>query len=112
MAGANFISIDQTGLFGTLLAPGIAGFPLRLGPTAFLNKSNSEQFSPVGELRVESSFKVTEKVALKVGWTGMVAGQIARGSTNTAYVLPNFGILNRWEDVFANGVNFGVELNR
>jgi len=44
------------------------------------------QFTPVGEWRFGTEFRVSQAILLRAGYTGMVMGQIARASTNTAYV--------------------------
>jgi hypothetical protein len=72
-------------------------------------------FSPLGELRVNASYQVTRNVGLKVGYTGMVVGNIARGSNTIDYDSINLiGILNdRFkQNLYVNGVSFGVEINR
>jgi hypothetical protein len=42
-------------------------------------------FSPIGEWRFGSEFKVSQAITLHAGYTGMWLGSIARASTNTAY---------------------------
>ena len=112
LAGANFVSATQDGVLGSRIVPGAPNNPYFMGPTSFQNKLNTDKFSPVGELRVESSFYLSRCIALQVGWTGMAAGEIARPSNMVLYQVPTMGILNRDQDIFAQGVNFGIEINR
>ena len=42
-------------------------------------------FSPIGEWRFGSEFKVSQAITLHAGYTGMWLGSIARASTNTTY---------------------------
>ncbi len=42
-------------------------------------------FSPIGEWRFGTEFKVSQAITLHAGYTGMWLGSIARASTNTAY---------------------------
>ena len=112
LAGANFLSVEQNGELGTRMIPGAPNYPYFMGPTTFLHKLNDEKFSPVGELRVETSFYLTKGVALQVGWTGLAAGEVARASNMVLYQVPTMGIVNRDQDIFSQGVNFGVEINR
>ncbi len=42
-------------------------------------------FSPIGEWRFGGRFKVSQAITLHAGYTGMVLGNIARASSNTAY---------------------------
>ncbi len=72
-------------------------------------------FSPMGELRVNSSYTVTSKVSVKVGYTGIVVGGVSRAVNRVDYNSPNLvGITpaNNREIFFINGLNFGVEVNR
>ncbi len=43
-------------------------------------------FTPIGEWRLGTEFRVSQAVLLRAGYTGMWMGQIARASTNTTYV--------------------------
>ncbi len=72
-------------------------------------------FSPLGELRVDVAYNVTRAVGLKVGYTGMVVGNVSRASTSIDYNDPNLiGIRdNNFNEIFfVNGINFGFEINR
>ena len=42
-------------------------------------------FSPIGEWRFGTEFKVSQAITLHAGYTGMWLGSIARASTNTGY---------------------------
>ncbi len=72
-------------------------------------------FSPMGELRVNAAYLVTKSCAIKVGYTGIVAGNVSRASNRVDYNSVNLvGISpdhNR-EIFFSNGLSFGVEFNR
>jgi hypothetical protein len=72
-------------------------------------------FSPLGELRVNVSYQVTRNVGLKVGYTGMVVGNVSRASNTIDYDDINLvGIKHTNFDqlFFVNGLNFGFEINR
>jgi hypothetical protein len=43
-------------------------------------------FTPIGEWRLGTEFRVSEAIRLRAGYTGMWLGSIARASTNTGYV--------------------------
>ena len=42
-------------------------------------------FSPIGEWRFGTQFRVSQAILLRAGYTGMWMSQIARASTNTGY---------------------------
>ena len=54
------------------------------------NATNSAEhrfvFSPIGEWRFGTQFRVSEAIRLHAGYTGMWLGSIARASTNTGYI--------------------------
>jgi hypothetical protein len=72
-------------------------------------------FAPLGELRVNVSWQATRNVGLKVGYTGIVVGNISRASNRIDYDSVNLIGINSTnvnQLFFSNGVNFGVEINR
>jgi len=46
---------------------------------------HSVVFSPIGEWRFGTQYRVTKSILLRAGYTGMWLGSIARASSNTAY---------------------------
>ncbi len=54
------------------------------------NATNSAEhqftFTPIGEWRLGTEFRVSQAILLRAGYTGMWMGQIARASSNTAYI--------------------------
>jgi len=116
-AGFNQQNFHQTGDLGSNLAPpGTATnhLPLSLGPTALEHSDHANEFSPLGELRVELQYQFTRAVKLKVGWNGLWVDGIARASNSVLYKMPDFGLdlSNNRQDVWLTGVTFGVEINR
>jgi hypothetical protein len=112
MAGANFLSIRQTGVIGDHLLNGAPGVPNAFGANEFFHRMSDEQFSPTGELQYETSYLLTSKVSFNVAWVGTVVGGVTRAANTVAYRLPNLGIINREEEIFTHGVIAGIEINR
>jgi hypothetical protein len=72
-------------------------------------------FAPTGELRVNVSYNVTSKVALKVNYTGLVIGNISRASNRIDYSQDRLVTIldeNMRQVFWVNGLGFGVEVNR
>jgi hypothetical protein len=72
-------------------------------------------FAPTGELRVNVSYNVTSKVALKVNYTGLVIGNVSRASNRIDYSQDRLITIldsNIRQLFFSNGLGFGVEVNR
>ncbi len=119
LGAANFQSITQK---------------TKLGDQATVNKSaidanvtipfiglgaNSHQsstvFSPAGEIRFQTVFQLAANVGIKIGYTGLVVGNVARASSRVDYNSVNLiGILPgpAHQIFFANGLNMGIEFNR
>ena len=122
MAGIDSQDIRQYGsVASTLVVPITDSFfspstpyynaPLR---NSFATSLHEYTFTPLGEFRVEGHVQLTQLIALKVGWTGMVMGGIARSADMVNYTLPSLGIKEgaNQQVVFMQGVNVGLEINR
>jgi hypothetical protein len=123
LAAANFQNVQQQTTLGNRIEQIQASLqttegsviPVFMTGFSTKNSANATTFSPVGELRVNVACQVTSNVALKVGYTGMVIGNVTRASNRVSYNGPDLiGITNggTHQTFWANGVNFGVEINR
>jgi hypothetical protein len=110
MFGYNTQDWSQNGRIGDSLIPGAQNRLLYARTTQFNHGLQQQEFSPVAELRVETSYKVSKSVALKAGYTGAFVGNIRRAATSVHYNLPDMGYLEAGtQDFLINGVNFGIE---
>jgi hypothetical protein len=123
LAAANFQNVQQQATLGDRIELISAAdstlvgsiIPSAMTGMATKQSSNATTFSPMGELRVNVALQATSNVALTVGYTGMVIGNITRASNRVSYDGPNLiGITDGGEHqlFFANGLNFGVTVNR
>ncbi len=70
----------------------IQGAPLyvQVYGTGQQNATNTAEhqftFTPIGEWRFGTEFRVSQAILLRAGYTGMWLGQIARASSNTTYI--------------------------
>ncbi len=113
-AGCNFQNFDIFGRLGNGLLPGNQNQPLDLGDTAFHDSDNTTELSLGGELRFALNYQVTQAIQLQAGWTGMYFSGLARAANSIDYRIPDMQVTtrNNDQDVFVQGVTFGVELNR
>lgn len=110
MAGYNRANWNQVGLMGQNLIPGALNSLLYGRPTALDNGLSVNEFSPVGELRVQASYHVTSAFALNIGYTGAAIANIKRAAPSVHYSLPDMGYLDSGtQNLLINGVDFGVE---
>jgi hypothetical protein len=117
LAAANFQNLSQKTLLGDLARFTLSNVSAITDFRGLGSQTHqyTTTFSPVGELRVQTSYQATSNVALKVGYTGLVVGNISRASNRIDYsgvnlisILPtNFN-----QTFWSNGLNFGVEINR
>lgn len=117
MPGVNFQNLRQKSEIATLgpTEPrGTQNEPVNLSRTSSKDVVNDEQFAPVAELRLQTSYIVTRSVAVKFSYNVIAAGGLTRASNRIDYTLPNIGITDspRGEDLFVDGFSLGVEVNR
>ncbi len=109
MAGYNIVDVDQYGIFGEELIPGALNRPANARATASVDGERYDEFSPVGELRAQLQYRLSQSISLQAGYTATFVGNIHRGGEATAWRAPDFGIYDRKGDIFTNGLNLGVE---
>jgi hypothetical protein len=110
MAGYNVANWDQLGLMGEELLPGALNRLLYARSTAFSHEVHTNEFSPVGELRVAASYHITSGFSLNFGYTGAVIGGIKRAATSVHYFLPDMGYTDSGtQNILINGFDLGVE---
>ncbi len=108
--GYNTQNWAQENGIGFELVPGATNRLLYAQPTYSQHGLTFNQFSPVGELRLETAYYLTQAFALKVGYTGMYVGNIKRAATSVRYYLPDMGYRNSGnQELISNGVDFGIE---
>ncbi len=114
LAAANFQNLHLKANFGTDTQQNAGSLPTNFRGLGVDNHVYTTTFSPVGELRVDVAYNVTRSVAVQAGYTGLVVGNISRASNSLNYNAVNLiGIsLNDHQIFFANGLNFGITINR
>jgi len=109
--GYNIQDFDQSGTWGENILPGDLNQSAIAQPTTFASGRRADDFSPLVELRIDSSYQLTRAVALRLGYTAMFIDNISRASQLVEYRLPGFGIGEAGQqDIFINGVNFGFDV--
>jgi hypothetical protein len=95
-------------------ANGAANNPAALTSESFVDGFGNDAFSPTGELRADMILKLSRSWAFKVGYTGLVVGDVSRASPKIVYALPRSSLVDVESDttLISHGVNFGLEYNR
>jgi len=100
---------------------GAPGFLGGTAPNAFnglrayssFARKDEEEFAPVLELRLQSSYQFTRSIAFKIGYTAMFTDGISRGSNTIDYTAIKLGIIeDSKQDLFVQGLSLGIEFNR
>jgi hypothetical protein len=126
MVGYNRQNITQNGLFAeeandptSAYFHGNIGQGLYLTPTSFQNSAFLSEFSPVADLNANVSYAVTRSVSIRLGYSFLWTANIARPVDMVNYQIgtapgQKMGIIaaNNKQDVFIQGWNIGVEMNR
>ena len=108
--GYNITDWQQRYGLGEDLIPGQHNHPLFFNPTNGSHRKQSEEFSPMAEMRVETTFHITRGFAFRLGWTGIFIDNIRRAAQSVRYELPNMGFVNSGtQEIFINGAHFGAD---
>lgn len=110
MLGYNVGDLGLTYGVGETAIPGAVNKPLLLQPTYGSRGRQENTFSPVVEFRADAKYLLTRSISLNVGYTAMFVDNITRAGQVVDFTLPDVGLKSGGDqDVFINGVNFGIE---
>lgn len=112
MPAMNLLSTHLDGVVATNIT-NAAGGPAALSPSTLDTNDFDIDFGFVGEWRCDLQLAVNDWCALRVGYTGMAIGGLARAASSIEYTLPTFQLnpsANDW--LFAHGLTLGVVFNR
>lgn len=110
--GWNIQNADLEGGLGFTVNPGALNNPVIMQPTYFDYGRREDSFAPVGELRADLGYQITSAIELKLGYTMLFVDSISRSASTLEYSLPNMGMTAASkQEIFINGVNFGIEIN-
>ncbi len=126
MAGYNRQDITQNGVFAeeandptSAYFHGNIGQGLYLLTTSFQNSAFLNEFSPVTDFSGNIKYAITRAVSVRVGYSFLWAANIARPVDMVNYEIgtgpgQKMGIItaNNRQDVFIQGWNVGIEMNR
>ena len=92
MFGYNTQNWSQENGIGAELVPVHSIGCCTLSPRTSVMALRLDDFSPIGELRLESAYYLTQTFALKVGYTGMYVGNIRRAATSVQVLSARHGL--------------------
>lgn len=113
MAAYNIGNWDQTAALGSGLQNNVTPYntPILWNNTYSTHGRQTEDFSPLAELRAQLSYQVTTAISAKLGYTATYMGNIHRAAPSIRYELPTMGFLDgSGENAVINALNFGVDV--
>ena len=86
--------------------------PIGLTPAGSVVSDDSTEFSPIGELRVESAFHPVNWMQVRLGYNFFATGGIGRAAPRVQYTLPGLGLNENStsEEFFGHAFMFGVDI--
>jgi Putative beta barrel porin-7 (BBP7) len=108
--GYNIEDWSQSNGIGEELIPGATNRLLYAQPTFTHHTLTMDDFSPLGELRLEAAYYLTQSFSLKLGYNGMAIANVKRAATSVQYALPDMGYRDSGtQTLLVNGATFGIE---
>jgi hypothetical protein len=109
--GFNTQDLDQTGAIGEDLNPGAVNSLINAQPNAVKHGRTDSDFSPLVEFRAETSYRITNSIKARLGYTAIFVDNVTRASQTVRWFLPDLGLLEGGQqDIFINGANFGFDV--
>ncbi len=78
------------------------------------DRAQSVRFSPIGELKFSASYILTRWCSVSAGYDFLYVGGLSRPTNMVDYTFPRMGIKRdaAAQDVFAHGLNLGIDFRR
>ena len=109
LVAVNVQNWEQDASIGEDLIPSQHNHPLYFSPTVSHHGKRKYDFSPMGELRLNSNYQLSKGVTLNFGYNGLFAYGVRRAATHVHYSLPNMGFVEgKRESIVMSGINLGV----
>ena len=108
-AGANFLRSRQSANFIAADTGQTRDVPLNLFSYGTSNNDEEESFSAIVEWRADAAYALSRYWLLRIGYTGMLIGEVGRASDIT-YRIPDLGIAGDRSDLYIHALTLGAEL--
>lgn len=113
LAGYNFGNIRQSGTVVPEFIPGARNRPLYSEPSSYSYYDSASRFSPSGELLAETTWQLTDALALRLWWSGLVVENVVFTDDRVVDALPNFGLRDPGNQrLFVHNLFCGLEYVR
>lgn len=114
LATYNFAEVALDGEFGDYsFIPGALNQPLYTRPVDFHHDEDHHNFSPAGEVRAASRYRISKSVSVHLNWSALMVGNVIFAEDRVAYRLPDLGLQDAdSQTYFVQQVFCGIELLR
>ena len=109
LLGFNSGQIDESSRVGTNSVPGALNRLLYMTPTYSSRTDERQLFTPVGELRAQSRFQLTDALSLRTTWSSLVVGNLLNQNGEVHFALPDTTIVVENDNMLIHQLYCGVE---
>ncbi|HEX2477318.1 MAG TPA: BBP7 family outer membrane beta-barrel protein [Lacipirellulaceae bacterium] len=109
MAGFNYGDVEQHGSMGQRQIPGALNQPIFARPAAFHHVDPHDEISPSGELRMETTYRLTHNVSFAITWSGIAIRNALLVEDRIRDFQPDAGLADPGEQqIFVHNLFCGV----
>jgi hypothetical protein len=109
LLGFNSGQVDQSSRVGTDSVPGALNRLLYMKATYSSQADERQLFTPVGELRAQSRFRLTESLSLRATWSSLLVGNLLSESGEVHFALPDTTIVVENDNMLIHQLYCGLE---
>jgi hypothetical protein len=113
LAGYNTGRIEQHNGIGEQFIPGALNRPLYAQPAYTSHVENHHDFSPGGEIRVQTTYRFTDSIVLHIAWSELYLDNVLLSDNRVNFYLPSMGLLDPGDQQFlTQNLYCGIEYVR
>ena len=109
LLGFNSGQVDQSSRLGTDSVPGALNRLLYMRATYSSHTDERQMFTPVGELRAQSRFRLTDALSLRTTWSSLVVGNLLNQNGEVHFALPDTTFVVENDNLLIHQLYCGVE---
>ena len=109
LLGFNSGQVDESSQVGTDSVPGALNRLLYMRPTYSSHTDERQLFSPVGELRAQSRFRLTDALSLRTTWSSLIVGNLLNENGEVHFALPETTFVVENDNMLIHQLYCGLE---
>jgi hypothetical protein len=109
LLGFNSGQVDESSAQGQNQIPGALNRLLYMSPRYTSHTDERQMFTPVGELRAQSRFRLTDALSLRTTWSSLVVGNLLNETGEVHWALPDTSIVVESDNMLIHQIYCGLE---